>query len=179
MAIMQMIPSRFLPKRNEKGCLFYCRCSCRCRVQGLRFVLFFSTSQPIHLTLFSNAAPSNHSEITRFSMSDDHPAFGQIDGPPTPLPTSASIKNRAFQELPKIQPLRSLNSMMGFQYSKTQLRSPVKPNGRRFECEERETPTFPAAVGGMLRASGMKTATVAVPREALLTVQRREPHDQV
>ena len=133
---------------------------------------------------------SNHSEITQFSMSDDHLAFGQIDGPSTPLPSNGSATDQAFQELPPIQPLRSLHSTMGPQHSKLQPQSPAKPNGRRWSVRSEKIRPSPLGLGSAsdrLRngASGMRTVTVAEPREALLrgsvqvTIQRREPHDQV
>ena len=74
---------------------------------------------------------SIHSEITQFSMSDDSLAFGQVDGPTTPLPANTSAMNRSFQELPPIRPLQSLRSMIGLPHSRTQSPSLPTPNERR------------------------------------------------
>ena len=133
---------------------------------------------------------SNHSDITRFSMSDDHLAFGQVDGSSTPLPTNVSTTNQAFQELPPIQSLGSLHTMMGLPHSKMGPQSPAKPNERRWSARSQKLRPTPLQLGGTegrLRdaASGMRTVTVAEPREALIrgsiqvTIQRREPYDQV
>ena len=133
---------------------------------------------------------SSHSEMTRFSISDDHLAFGQMYGPPTPLSINAPAMNQqaAFQGLPPIQPLRSLNSMVGFSHSKTQSQSSVKSNGRRWSVRSeklRPAPLRLSPAEGRLRecASGMRTVTVAEPREALMrgsvqvTVQRQQFYD--
>ena len=133
---------------------------------------------------------SSHSEITRISISDDHLAFGQIYGPPTPLSINTPAMNQqvAFQGLPPIQPLRSLNSMVGFSHSKTQSQSSVKPNGRRWSVRSEKLRPAPLRLNpaeGRLRecASGMRTVTVAEPREALMrgsvqvTVQRQQFYD--
>jgi hypothetical protein len=138
----------------------------------------------------ASPSASNHSEITRFSMSDDHLAFGQIDGPSTPLTINASTMDQAFQELPQIQPLRSLNSMMGLSRSKTRSQSSVKSNERRWSARSeklRPAPLQLDGVEGRLRVcvSGMRAVIVAEPREALMrgsvqvAIQRRDPHDQV
>ena len=131
---------------------------------------------------------SSRSEVTQFSISDDHLAFGQIYGPPTPLSINAPPMNQAFRELPPIQPLRSLDSMMGFSRSKA--RSSSESDERRWSVRNEKLRPAPLQLGlaeGRLRdcASGMRTVAIAGPRDTLMsgsvqvTIQRREPHDQV
>ena len=116
---------------------------------------------------------STHSELGRFSMSDDHLAFGQIYGSSTPASMNASVTNETFQELPPIQSHRSLHSMMGFSHSKPQSQSPVKSNERRWSARSKKLRPPPLKLDsteGRHRdcASGMRAVTVAAPREALM-----------
>jgi hypothetical protein len=131
---------------------------------------------------------TNHSEITRFSMSDEHLAFGQVGGPSTPLSTSGPIMNQAFQKLPPIQPHRSLTSMIGLSRPRTQSASSEKSNERRWSArsEKLRPPQLQLGTGeGRLRecVSGGRTVTVAEPQGVLtgvsVQVTIHEAHDYV
>ena len=111
---------------------------------------------------------SNRSEITQFSMSDEHLAFGQVGGLSTPLSANAQTTNQAFQELPPIQSLQSLHSMVGISHSRGQLKSSVKPNERRWSArsEKLRPPPLQLDSGeGRLcePVSGMRAVTIAEP----------------
>jgi len=121
-------------------------------------------------------SPSTHSELGRFSMSDDHLAFGQVYGPSTPVSVGASVTNKTSHELPAIQPLQSLHSMMEFSHSKSPSRSPVKSNERRWSARSKKLrpPPLDLTAGRLRdRASGMRAVTIAEPREALVKGQYR------
>jgi len=119
---------------------------------------------------------SNNSETTRFSMLE-------VGGLPTPLSTNAPAMNQTFQELPAIQPLSSLHSMMGLSHSGSRSQSPVKPNERRWSARNKKLRPSPLQLDnatGRLRdcAPAMRTVAVTQPRVALMrgsvqvTIQR-------
>lgn len=116
---------------------------------------------------------TNHSEITRFSMSDEHLAFGQVDGASMPLSANGSVMNQAFQELPPIQSLRSLNSMMGFSQSRSKPPACVESKERRWSERSKKLRPPPLRLDngeGRLRecVSRARTVIVAEPREVLV-----------
>ena len=141
-------------------------------LKPLRPVIHSGTTRSafyFHPTALHSA--STHSEIGRFSMSDDHLAFGQVYGSSTPVSVDASVTNKTFHELPAIQPLQSLHSMIGSSHSKSPSRSPVKSKERRWSARSKKLrpPPLDLTAGRLRdRASGMRTVIVAEPREALV-----------
>ena len=121
---------------------------------------------------------STHSELSRFSMSNDRLASGQIYGSSAPVSMNAPVTNESFRELPPIQPLQSLHSMIGSSHSKPQSQSPAKSNERRWSARSKKLRPPPLQLDitkGRPRnyASEMRAVTVAEPREALVKGQYR------
>ena len=119
------------------------------------------------------ASMSNHSEITRFSISDNHLASGQIHGPFTPpsIKTPAMNQQETFQGLPQLQPLRPLDSLLGFSNSNARLQPPTKLNARRWSARSEKLRPPPLRLNlakdrSRECASGVRTVIVAEPLEA-------------
>ena len=127
------------------------------------------TDSAFYFPATSNSV-SNRSDLTRFSMSDEHLAFGQVNGPPTPSSINTSVATKTFQELPPIQSLQHLHSMEVPQ-PKSQPTPPAKQKERRWSARSetlRPPPLQLDSGEGQLRvcASKMRTVVVAEPREA-------------
>ena len=112
----------------------------------------------------------------------------------TPPPENTSATNQEAQELPQIQPLRSLYSMIGPPRLKTQSRSSGKSYEWRWSARSEKPRAASLELDGAERGlhdcvSGTRTATIAEPHELLTgeavqeAVQEEgqggEPHDQV
>ena len=141
-----------------------------------------TTDSAFYFNPTASQSASNHSELTRFSMSDDHLALGQIYGPSTPLSINSSGTTQTFRELPPIRPLQSLHSMMEFSHSKARLQSPVKSNERGWNARSEKLRPSPLKLDLTEdRVSEMRTVAVAELQGAhargsvQVMTQRREP----
>jgi len=128
--------------------------------------------------------------LPTLQFSPPYPSQRSPDGPPTPPPANPPATDQTSQELPQIQPVRSLYSMIGPPRLKAQSQSSEKSYGWRWSARSEEPQPASSESDGAEQglygcASGTRNATIAEPRELLTTglvqeaVQGGEPHDQV